>query len=206
MIRLGHTTKALELMQIAAKLLVETPKRSEEIVSKGQLALAWLRLGNYDNALQATQHNAELIAQLPPTVSSLFEGYASVAEIYLTLWEANHGHLAKANALSQSARQGIKMLQQYARVFYIGRPRVWLWQGRYDWLAGKSSKAEQAWYKSLNIAEQLHMPYEQALAHYALGSYATSANRTRHLDSACTIFKELGATYDLDKAEKAHTA
>ncbi len=130
------------------------------------------------------------------------EGYAGVAEVYLTLWETsviNSQSPAERRSLVKSARQACQALRKFARVFPIGQPRAWLWQGLYDWLAGKPDKAHRAWYKSLVVAERLAMPYEQGLAHYEIGRHLTPNDPARqaHLKRAREIFTRLEATYDL---------
>jgi len=124
--------------------------------------------------------------------------------VYLALWEASHSHSpTERAALAQAARQACKALHGYARVFPIGQPRAWLWQGLYDWLAGQPRKAHKAWRKSLAAAERLEMPYDQGLAHYEIGRHATGLERQEHLARACAIFARLGAAYDLARAEAA---
>ncbi len=94
-------------------------------------------------------------------------------------------------------------MRQFGRVFRIGRPRAWLLQGRYDWLAGKPSKARKAWQKSLAAAERLAMPYDQGLAHYEIGRHITGTERQHHLTRAHAIFAHLGATYDVQQTQLA---
>ena len=67
-----------------------------------------------------------------------------------------------------------------------------------------------AWRKSLEHAKQLSMPFEQALAHFEIGSHlpeqTTPANdneRMAHLTQARDIFTELNAAADLARVEAA---
>ncbi|MCI0527435.1 MAG: hypothetical protein L0Y56_08320, partial [Nitrospira sp.] len=103
------------------------------------------------------------------------------------------------------AGRACKALHRYARIFPIGRPRAWLWQGLYDWLAGRPSKAFKTWKKSLATAEQLVMPYEQGLTHYEIGRHLESDDPARgvHLNRAYEIFIKLGAAYDLARTQAA---
>jgi tetratricopeptide (TPR) repeat protein len=135
-----------------------------------------------------------------------------VAEVYLKLWEAEimeqemldqkqRRRSSPSSLLYAQSREACANLHQYARVFPIGQPRAWLWQGVYEWLSGHSRKAQQAWRKSLAAAQRLAMPYEQGLAHYEIGRHATAKERCKHLAQACNIFAQVGATYDLLKAQ-----
>jgi hypothetical protein len=101
--------------------------------------------------------------------------------------------------LSSKARQACQFLHKYARGFPIGRPRVWLWQGLHDWLAGQSAKAQQAWQRSLNDAERLGLVYDQGLAHYQIGRHLALNEPARqiHLARAVRIFDQLDVAYAL---------
>jgi hypothetical protein len=64
------------------------------------LALAYLRRHDEERARLTAQQTARLIAQAQPTAVHIFEGYACVAEVYLSLWEA--GDPAAARPARQS--------------------------------------------------------------------------------------------------------
>jgi len=104
--------------------------------------------------------------------------------------------------LSRKTHWAYQELDKYARIFPIGQPYFWLYQGRLAWRSGKPGKAQSAWRKSLAAAERLGMPYERGLAHYYLGSHLASEDplRSQHLAQAVDIFAELGAAYDLGRA------
>ncbi len=197
-LRLGHLDKALTVLERAAALLAENSDRTSEITVTGLLAVAHVRLGRMDLARQAADAAARLIAQVAssPTSQDVVEGYAGVAEVYLTLWEDAVGQSAEFRKLAQRA---CKDLHGYARVFPIGQPRAWLWQGRCDWLAGDARKARQSWEKSLAAAERRAMPYEQGLTHSEIGRRAKGMERQTHLARAIELFTRLGAAYDADR-------
>ena len=203
----GHADKAVALSEQATEaLLAENLDRADEIRAYGLLAVAYLRR-NESLLARATARTAEQrIAQLSPTAIYSLEGYAGVTEVYLMLWENNSAQqISKRSALQKSARHACKALHKFARVFPIGRPRAWLWDGLYYWLSGSPPKAYKAWGKSLAAAERLAMSYEQGLAYYEIGRHleAQDPGRREHLNSACRIFKELGAAYNLERAQAA---
>ncbi|MCB8984256.1 MAG: AAA family ATPase [Ardenticatenaceae bacterium] len=86
----------------------------------------------------------------------LLEVFAASAEVFLALWEQGLGS-------PKEARQGCQVLNQYARTYPFARPRALRNQGCYAWLAGKRSRAQKLWQKSLDQAAALGMPYEQTL-------------------------------------------
>ncbi|MBI3302236.1 MAG: hypothetical protein HYZ72_09220 [Deltaproteobacteria bacterium] len=205
--RLGQIDEAVSLLETVLALLAKHPDRAEELRAWGLLAVVRLRRGEYLPAQQAAEKAAHLIAQLPsPTSHYLLEGYAGVAEVHLALWEVSSQLPAiERRALVQRALHTCAALRRYAGVFPIGQPRAWLWQGWAEWLAGRPARAWKAWRKSLAAAERLAMTYEQGLAQYELGRHFAPQDPARqiHLVRACELFTQLGATYDLTRAQAA---
>jgi eukaryotic-like serine/threonine-protein kinase len=153
-----------------------------------------LREGDAESAQQAAQAATRLIARFrAPTAHYLLEGYAGVAEVYLSLWETGQG----SSDTRRAARQACRALRGFARVFRIGKPRARLWQGRLAQLRGRASRAQAAWRASLAAAERLGMPFEAALAHLELGWHAASEPRRQwHLGQAQMLLDELGLADD----------
>ena len=205
---LGRIDEAAGLLVRALALPVEVADYSTDISCYGLLAVARLRQGQSQAALQAADTATPLTTQSSPTAFSAFEGYAGIAEVYLRLWEAQLAtklaspfgqklslppdiHVDELKAKSQRA---CRILRHFARVFPIARPRAWLWQGMYDWLVGKPRPAYRAWQKSLATAKQLAMPYEEGLAHYEIGRHLADDDpfQQEHLACARKVFSHLG--------------
>ncbi len=169
------------------------------------LAQAYLRRGDKARAREAAGQAAKVALHTAPTSQYSFPGFAGLAEVYVALWEDSaDAPWAERKALQKLAHQTCKVVHKFARVFPAGKPYAALWQGLYDWQAGKRSKANQQWQKCITDAEKLSMPYEQALAYYELGrhhlpqSFARKTNLTR----AQEIFSGLGAAYDVERARR----
>jgi hypothetical protein len=111
----ARTDAAVPRLQEATELLAGRTSRADEILTDGVLALACLRRHDQEQARLAAQRAARLIAQAQPTALHIFEGHASVAEVYLSLWNAGD-HAA--------ARQACVALRQYARAIPIARLRA----------------------------------------------------------------------------------
>src|SRR5206468_1928297 len=158
-----------------------------------------LRKGEQALALQAADKAARLIAGGSPMGYWTRNAYAGVAEVYLTLWEAGDREYARP------ARQACAALRKYARVFPIAEPPAGLHQGLAEWLDGRPSRARLAWQKSLAAAERLAMPLDQGRAHYEIGRHLPThdAARRQHLERACALFEQIGATYYLARADEA---
>jgi hypothetical protein len=82
---------------------------------------------------------------------------------------------------------------------------VGLYQGLAEWLGGHPTRAAQAWQKGLVAAERLAMPPDQARLHYEIGRHLPTQDpaRCQHLERACALFEQMGATYDLARATEA---
>jgi hypothetical protein len=209
LLHMGRLDEARTCLEKSQALLAEGTEIVDESLKLelyGLLSIAYLRQSAYPQALETTGQLVELTAESFPSNYGTFLGYASPAEVTLTLWEAEYPE----PGLDELARTACKTLRSFARVFPIGQPRAQLWQGQYDWLAGNPARAQKAWQASLAAAERLSMPYDQGLAHYEIGRHLEGEESARraHLTRACDLFAEQGAEYNLRLArdELAHSA
>ena len=195
----GRTDAAVPRLQEAAQLLTGRGARADEILTDGVLALACLRRHDQEQARLAAGRAARLIAQAQPGAVHIFEGYAGVAEVYLSLWEAGD------HAAARPARQACAALRQYARAIPIARPRAWLWQGLGAHLSGHHRRGLAAWDKSLAAAGRLAMPCEQGRAHYQIGRHLPAGDPAQqaHLTRAGEIFADIGALYEVSQVQVA---
>ena len=70
----------------------------------------------------------------------------------------------------------------------------------------QNAGAQRAWRKSLALARQMAMPYEEGRAQYEIGRHAQGEERRLSLTRAAEIFKPLGAAYDLERARPEEQA
>lgn len=166
----------------------------------GLEALAHLRRGDSNAALDAAAQALALTEKATPSFYAAISGYTGPALVYLDLWE----HKDHTSELAKRANRAVRSLGKYSRVFPIGKPRFSLYQGRYAWLMNNPRRARQKWQESLALATSLEMPYEQGLAHYeiARGAAAGDAGRQQHRERAIEIFSHVGAAFDLERARK----
>jgi tetratricopeptide (TPR) repeat protein len=89
----------------------------------------------------------------------------------------------------------VKTLSQYAKVYVFAQPRTLLYRG---WLAyhKHNPKAQQYWQDTLQRAQTLKMPFEEAIAHAALvqGAKLAPDEREQQANSALTLFKQIGVS------------
>jgi tetratricopeptide (TPR) repeat protein len=201
----GQWDEALDLLEKLQSLLQQHPDIVDEALHidlYGLLATVHLRRDEPEQALAAAKKAASLIAKTSPTSYLSLPGYAGVAETYLSLWE--HPSSPISHRKSQ-ARRACQALRSFARVFPVGQSRAYLWQGVFEWQAGRRYVAEELWNKGLVAAKQLEMPYAEGLIHYETGRRLPQADpaRVEHLTQASEIFTRLGATYDFERAQEA---
>lgn len=199
---LGDLDQALAHVESVHSTLTDSGS-AHEIWGCGMQAVGLLRLGDRDQSMRVTERFERLFAGRRPVGGYAFEGYAGAAEACLAALEAA-GPSERA-AIARMARRLCGALNNYGRVFPAFRPRARLWQGLYEWLAGRSSRAQREWLKGLRAAEQWNMPFEQGLAHYEIGRHLPSNDpeRHRHLVRAGVLFERLGAAYHRDRVAAA---
>jgi class 3 adenylate cyclase/tetratricopeptide (TPR) repeat protein len=193
----GQTDAVVPRLQEAIELLAGHGSRADEILSNGVLALAFLRRHDEEGARLTARRAAGLIAQAQPSAVHIFEGYASVAEVYLGLWEAGD------RAAARLARKACAALRQYARAVPIAEPRALQCEGLGAYLSGHRRRGLRAWRKSLASAERLGMPCEQGRAHHQIGRHLPAGDPAReaHLTRAREIFADIGALYELARVQ-----
>jgi tetratricopeptide (TPR) repeat protein len=205
LIPLGRLDEAMTCLESARSLLAENEHTESidtvQLTMCGQLLKVYLHQAEYRKVSSTAQHIKDLSTGAQVIQHSHLPGYANPAEAYLVLWEIGH----QEPGIKELADKACKNLAKYARVYPIGRPRAWLWRGRYLWLSGQRAKAHRFWRKSLAAAEQLAMPYEQGLAHYEIGRHLDASNPdcAEHLQQASDIFSRLGAVPDVERAKAA---
>jgi len=177
-------------------------------------ALARIRLvqGDLARVERVIADLAPMVAKSSPTAHGAFSGYDGLAEATLAVWAADQPAQAGARKspsrlqeLQSNARQACQALRRYARVFPVAQPRALLRQGLYEWLAGNPARARRSWHKALARAEKLDMPYDQGLAHDAIGQHlnADDPMRAEHLNRAGDIFADVGSVYDSARVRAA---
>jgi tetratricopeptide (TPR) repeat protein len=161
---LGQEDEAQRYVQWATTILSAQDKLiCEQIRLRGLSALIACRHGDETAALQNAATALALMQQSPPVALYVLEGYASVLEVYLHLWEE---HPESTRSYSREIRLACKAMHQFANAFAIGQPRILRLEGRKAWLEGKHKRAKRLWQRSLISAKNLGMTYEQNQDYY----------------------------------------
>lgn len=211
LLNLGRLEEALALVEPLSALIDQRRIGStEEALYHSFLAIARLRQGEKTAALQAANVAVNSLRGISPINLAIGISYSSLAEVYLTLWEqaaSDAGVKDETNIqhLQTQAQQVCQALGRFAWLFPMRRPFAYLYQGRYDRLAGQSRKARRNWLKSLTHAQRLAIPYVEGAAHFQIGRHLPlgEARRESHLRRAVEVFETLDAAYDLAQVQAA---
>lgn len=191
-LRLGKLNEARAILEDAVNTMTVQTERPGLITSYGLLAMTRVALGDTQGGRDAAQTASRLIAAIPiPFAHRLLEGYAGVAEVYLS-WYEECGANAPPDVVAQ-AHTACRHLRLYAQSLPIGKPRACTLQGWCAWLDGKHNEAFVLWRRGLSDAQELGMAYEEGLAHAMIGRHSQGAPRAYHLNRARDIFRRLNA-------------
>ena len=207
-IRLGNEAMAIPMLEEALQILEEIPNLASSINTNGQLALAHLRLGQGEQALAYASRVIDLASDISPTVYSMDIGFAAVAEVYFELWERalrDPNRQWDVDRYRLLAEKALKLLRGFRKVFPIGQPPAYYYQGWYDWLTGRREKAIADWHKGLEAAQKFNMPYEEGLIRVKLGTVLRDnlLERKERFTRAIQIFEKMGAIHELRSAKRA---
>jgi len=196
--QLGKTNQAVELLEKALTLheLIADSGTAEQS-TYGTLAGIYLQKGEFEKARNAAAKTARLLKQASVRIAPSFNSYGFVAYVYLALWEKS-GTQHEKSEMKSLARQACRELNQFARTYPIAKSRSFLWQGLYDWLNGNPRSAQKNWQRSLAAAQELSMPYDEALTYREIGRHATGVDRETNLARSNEIFERLGVVLDAE--------
>jgi tetratricopeptide (TPR) repeat protein len=190
----GMLPQAIAGYEKSLKLLEKNIDLASEIRASGALALAYWRNGEPLRALDLATVTAKKTVG-NPTAPYAIEGYAGVAEVFLTAWQNGE------SKYRSSAEKACKAMKKFAGVFPLGQPRLKLLQGWFDWLDGEPEKARFHWEAALAEAERLRMPYEQGRALLYLGQHILRGKeKSKVLTRALDLFNSLDVHYEAEKA------
>ncbi|HAV78818.1 MAG TPA: hypothetical protein DCX53_15820 [Anaerolineae bacterium] len=197
-LRLGNEADAVKSLEEALRILDETPNLASLAETNGQLALAYLRLGQDAKAREYVERVIEIMGNTSPTVYSMNIGFAAVADVAFALWDkslhASPQPTVDSDQYKLLAEKSIKLLKAFQAVFPIGQPVTPYYQGWYEVLTGKAEAAIKTWHKGLEAAHKFKMPYEEALIRLKLGQHLKDDMEIRrgHFERAIRLLEKMG--------------
>lgn len=169
-LRRGDAERAQRLFAEAEQFV----NRSQDVVGRvllgGVTARCLLLLGKPEQALRLADEALTLIESTRLGLETISEGVASVAEVYLTQWEA--GSVSERRQLEGRLRRSLSALRRCGQIFPSATPRAYLWHARVAWTLWAPRLARQLAALGLRSAERAQVPYEAALARLWLNRFA----------------------------------
>ena len=203
-LRAGDADHARQQLVEVEEWVQKSASASEVLWAHGLLALAWFRLGEQERAEALADTLLPYIQKLP-VAYWVQHALAALAETYLLLWEQAGADRVRCRALKRKSNIACTAMRRFSWSFAFGRPHAQLWDGVLAQLSGNTRSAQRHWERCIAIAEAQTMPWEAALARreYGRSLSRTDPRRAEWLARACVELEKLGATWDLDRAERS---
>lgn len=197
---LHHTDEAIRLLRARLDLVDQLKDVLDPTTPcYALLALAYWRAGQHDEARQAALPALKHLAILTDSSFHSFHGFASLAELYLQMWETQPAD----TELAETVECVTARLRMFARRFPIYQSWALRNDGMRLWMMGQHNKAHRIWQQSLALAVRLRMPYDEGLALYEAARHLPldDPQRHRYLSRAAEHFTLLNAPYDLARTQ-----
>jgi tetratricopeptide (TPR) repeat protein len=192
LLAIGRSGEAMALLEQGYGPLREVHDFVSLVMCEGLLAKALLVTGHTQRALEVADVLLERTRRRGIVLlAQCLDGYAALADVYLTVWEREGARASPV--LRAAARRATTVLGRFARIFGIAKPAALRSRGWERWLSDRPQRAVRSWEAAVEAAEVLRMPYEQALAHDALGrALRVPEECRRHGEIAHRLLHELG--------------
>jgi tetratricopeptide (TPR) repeat protein len=208
-VRLGFPDDGIQLAQRTLQALEIAIDQSEEIRAYAAMEWGMFNKGDWQAALEIYHTLQSTINGKVSPVYSVMEGYAIQVLLPLAIWEAwvDPERAYLNNVINRPGSQGewkneaqkaLQVFHKFAGVFPIGKARVLLYQGLFDWLYGQVQSAYTNWMESLQIARRMEMPYEEGLACLELGRHTIGEAQKEFLEFGARIFERCNAAFELE--------
>lgn len=176
----GDLDAAIRDFDRAMTMLETQSDHASQVLCGGMLASALARAGDTTRARAVADATTGRIGKKSPPVFTIAEGFIGAADAYLEL-------LRTDASVAPAARTALANLARLAKLFPIAAPAAATLLGIFHLRTNKPRRATRHLRRGLALAEKLQMPYDQAIAHAALGNAA----------EARAIFERLGCRWHL---------
>jgi class 3 adenylate cyclase/tetratricopeptide (TPR) repeat protein len=190
----GQLDEAVYNLKRAIDLAEAIPDHANRIFSGGYLGKCNLRRNDLSGALEALRQTEDYQNKHHMKhyfVSAFLHG--GLAEACLSAAERSSGS-ERGVWLKESKRRCDDALKSSKALFRPLLPEAMLLKGTYEMLRNRPSAAEKWWSRSLDLADQMGMPYHSGLAHLEMGR---RLKKRAHLEKAEAFFRQVGAEWDL---------
>jgi tetratricopeptide (TPR) repeat protein len=184
----GELDEAVTNLQRAIELAKGVPDHQVTVFASGILARCHLRQGNIEQAFTVLEESGQRIREYRLRGFSCVPVWISLAQAHLLAAEQTEGTTARADEL-RKAKQACQVALKQGKFDRLSLVTAFRMKGTYEWLRGETSKAQQWWQRSLEMAKGLHARYEEALTYLEMGQRMGKSPYLR-----------LGAKFDLRQA------
>jgi tetratricopeptide (TPR) repeat protein len=188
--RRGEFEASLASLNKAIELAETVPNHLMRIFAGSRAGRCYFRLGDLEKSITVLEQNEEYRSTYGvkgfeyETPLELFKNFLTAAE---------QGVGARKEEYLRKATRACKEVFKWAKVQRFGLPEAMMLRGRYEWIRGKPSTAQEWWEKSIKTAEEMGARYDLGMTHLEMGR---RLNDREHLKHAETIFTEIGAQFD----------
>jgi tetratricopeptide (TPR) repeat protein len=193
----GNQEEAIALLRQCDEMARLLPDYQSLVQVWAMMGQCNLDLGRLEVALDSL-HEAEHIIQEHNVIGTRFISMFKVALARAYLFAAEReGKGGRKENLAQ-AKRACRDARKRTRKYRPFRAEAFRYQGTYEWLAGRERQATQWWEKSLELANEVDQPHEQAMTYLEMGR---RLGKPDLLEQAKTILAEIGARPDLSRAD-----
>jgi hypothetical protein len=191
--KLAEVDQALRLLaaEVQRGLVTDAEATNQELHGFAA-TLAWEQ-GDRATSLREAEKSLAIVESSTVTVTmpSTYWSTFLVARIYLITWrDARGSDPAKAADAAAGAARSCRALARHARAHPIAKPASLLADGAYQLLKGRRRRAIGHVTTALQLAQEMDMPYEAALAEDALHGLGDAVPSASAREAAATVRPE----------------
>jgi tetratricopeptide (TPR) repeat protein len=169
----GKLDEALSNVEKALEVMESTPvgEVAEFVIFGIRVGAQW-RKGEQQEALTESKKLIDRAAKMQVVDYSIYVGFFHIMDvIFLALEQAYRENSSdpEKKTLMEFARLCTKIMKTYAKVFTIGEPANYRYNGWMHWHQGNKEKAYQSWRIAGEKAHAFPMHYEEGLSFLTLG-------------------------------------
>lgn len=162
-LRLGKARNALHLLDASLPIHHKLEDTSNALYAYGLSIQSHMELGDFKAAEDVVREAEAIINVGPPVAYWTIEGYAGVADYWITHWQNEPTAHNKTRA-----KEALDNLGVYAKGFPIGEPRYLTQWSRFEQLDGNKAKAKKLAEEAVEEAQRLNMKLEEVAARQQL--------------------------------------
>ena len=195
--RQGLIDDAISDLNKAIEISEKVPDFHTQVAASGWLGRYYAVSGELELALKILESSQEVLSTQGVVIEKAILGNG-FSETYFAFAERSAGK--DRQAWLKKAKRSCSYSLKAARIYRPPLADAMLFQGRYEWLKGKSSSAQKWWEKALEETLRKGDLYEQGIVHLEIGSRLGDRS---HLEQAEMLFEQIGAEFDLVQARNS---